>query len=399
MRILIAHEAPAGAGGVESYLAALMPALVADGHELTFLHATSRTASAPTRLDRGDWQSASVADDGIDHVMAQIREWRPDVCFSHNMGPLDVETRLLETAPVVKMMHGYFGTCISGQKSHMFPAAEPCGRRFGAPCLGLFLPRHCGQLRPARMVSQFGWALRQRALFPRYRGIVVASKHMAEEYRRHTGPEDRVMVAPMFATESEPETPRALPARSSLLYIGRMTSIKGGDVLVRAAAIANRTLRRPLTLVMAGDGPEQERWQRLARECAVDACFPGWVTGSDRTARLRAASVIAVPSLWPEPFGLVGLEAAVHGVPAVAFNVGGISEWLRDGENGSFAARHGDPASLGEALVAILGDTPRLAALSAGARRLARRFTMRAHLEAIEPVLAEAAGRIGVALS
>jgi glycosyltransferase involved in cell wall biosynthesis len=399
MRILIAHEAAAGAGGVESYLAALMPALVAGGHELTFLHATSRTASAPTRLDRGAWRSASVADDGIDRVMAQIRDWRPDVCFSHNMGPLDVETRLLETTPVVKMMHGYFGTCISGQKSHMFPAAQPCERRFGAPCLGLFLPRRCGQLRPARMVSQFGWALRQRALFPRYRALVVASKHMAEEYRRHTGPEDRVVVAPMFATESEPVMARVLPARPSLLYIGRMTSIKGGDVLVRAAAIANRTLRAPLTLVMAGDGPEQERLQRLARECAVDARFPGWVTGPERTARLRDASVLAVPSLWPEPFGLVGLEAAVHGVPAVAFNVGGIGEWLRDGENGCFAARSGDPYSLGQAVAAMLADEPRLAELGEGARRLARRFTMCAHLETIEPVLAEAAGRMGVALS
>jgi glycosyltransferase involved in cell wall biosynthesis len=343
MRILIAHEAAAGAGGVESYLAALMPALVAQGHELTFLHAISRTASAPTRLDHGNWRSASVADDGIDRVMAQIRDWRPDVCFSHNMGPLDVEARLLEMVPVVKMMHGYFGTCISGQKSHMFPAAQPCERRFGAPCLGLFLPRRCGQLRPARMASQFGWALRQRALFPRYRAIVVASKHMAEEYRRHTGHEDRILVAPMFATESEPAVARALPSKPSLLYMGRMTSLKGGDVLVRAAAIANRTLRTPLTLVMAGDGPEQERWQRIARESGVDARFPGWVTGPERTARLRDASVLAVPSLWPEPFGLVGLEAAVHGVPAVAFNVGGIAEWLRDGENGCFADRYGDP--------------------------------------------------------
>ncbi|MCA1560685.1 MAG: glycosyltransferase family 4 protein [Acidobacteria bacterium] len=399
MRILIAHEAAAGAGGVESYLAALMPALVACGHELTFLHATSRTASAPTRLDRGSWRSVGVADDGIDHVMAQIREWRPDVCFSHNMGPLDVEARLVETVPVVKMMHGYFGTCISGQKSHMFPAAQPCDRHFGAPCLGLFLPRRCGQLRPGRMTSQFRWAMRQRAVLPRYRALIVASKHMAEEYRRHTSPEGRIFVAPMFATESEPAVPRALPASPSLLYIGRMTSLKGGDVLVRAAAVANRTLRTPLTLVMAGDGPEQERWQRIARECAVDARFPGWVTGRERTARLRDASVLAVPSLWPEPFGLVGLEAAVHGVPAVAFNVGGIGEWLHHGENGCFADRYGDAVSLGETVAAMLNDEPRLAALGVGARRLVRRFSMRAHLETIEPVLAEAAGRIGVMLS
>ena len=43
---------------------------------------------------------------------------------------------------------------------------------------------------------------------------------------------------------------------------------------------------------------------------------------------------MAVPSLWPEPFGLVGLDAASLGRPAVAFDVGGIGEWLTDGANG-----------------------------------------------------------------
>jgi hypothetical protein len=54
---------------------------------------------------------------------------------------------------------------------------------------------------------------------------------------------------------------------------------------------------------------------------------------------------------------------------------------------------------LGEAVAALLGDEPRLAALGDGARRLARHFSMRAHLETVEPVLAAAAGWMGVVLS
>src|SRR4051794_40461645 len=184
MRILIAHDAAAGSGGVESYLAAVMPALEARGHEVAFLCVPSRTQQGATRLDRVECVF-SVADAGLSNALEAVRGWRPDVCFSHNMRTLEVDEGLVSMCPVVKMMHGYFGTCIGGQKAHTFPAVDACAREFGLGCLGLYLPRRCGQLRPTLMVSQFGWASRQRKLFDRYAHVVVASQHMAREYARH----------------------------------------------------------------------------------------------------------------------------------------------------------------------------------------------------------------------
>jgi hypothetical protein len=108
MRILIAHEAAAGGGGVESYLAALMPALAARGHHAAFLHYNRRAEQGPTRLLDGRIPSASVADDGVDGAMRKMRDWGPDVCFSHNMRALDLDQRLAAEWPVIKMMHGYF---------------------------------------------------------------------------------------------------------------------------------------------------------------------------------------------------------------------------------------------------------------------------------------------------
>ena len=390
MRILIAHDAAAAGGGVESYLAAIMPALAARGHAVAFLCVPSRTQQGPTRLDRVE-QVFSVADSGLSPALDAVREWRPDVCFSHNMQPLEVDEGLVSVCPVVKMMHGYFGTCISGQKAHTFPAVDACAREFGLACLGLYLPRRCGQLRPALMISQFGWASRQRKLFDRYAHVVVASQHMAREYARHGIRADRVTPAPLFPTAANGAGVRMPPALPTVVFLGRMTAIKGGDILIRAAADAARLLAKPVRLAFAGNGPAEESWRTLARDQNVDAVFHGWVAGDARTALLRSASLIAVPSLWPEPFGLVGLEAAVHGVPAVGFDVGGIGEWLRDDVNGRLVPEVGSSSALGSAIGRMLTSTSELVRLGDGAVRVASELTLDAHLAAVEAVLTRAA--------
>ena len=157
MRILIVHEAVTGGGGVESYLTELIPALRARGHDVAFLHHNSRSETGVIRLEFPGVPSASVVDDGLEVALATMRAWRPDVCFSHNMRYLGVEERLMAEWPVAKMMHGFFGTCLGGHKAVTFPSVEPCTRLCGPACLPVYLPRHCGQLRPLVMVQQYRW--------------------------------------------------------------------------------------------------------------------------------------------------------------------------------------------------------------------------------------------------
>jgi glycosyltransferase involved in cell wall biosynthesis len=90
--------------------------------------------------------------------------------------------------------------------------------------------------------------------------------------------------------------------------------------------------------------------------------------------------------VWPEPFGLVGLEAGALGVPAIANDVGGIREWLRDGENGIAVRSPATPASFGDALAAVLGDQDRLAMLGRGAREVAKAMTLDAHVDRLEAI-------------
>jgi glycosyltransferase involved in cell wall biosynthesis len=286
------------------------------------------------------------------------------------------------------MLHGYFGTCVSGQKAHAFPRASPCSRTLGPACLALYVPRRCGQLRPSGIFGQYAWAARQEALFDRYSHVVVASAHMAAEYRRHGV--ERVTVATLFPTAGRIAPIRPLPAIPSVLFMGRMTAIKGPRVLADAIAEASRLCGVSIHAVFAGDGPERAHVERHTRELGIDASFPGWLTGDARAAAFRAASIIAVPSLWPEPFGLVGLEAAAHGLPAVAFDVGGIREWLRHAESGVLV-KELDARILGRAIADLCSSPREIARLGEGAHRVAASLSVEAHVAILEGVFARAA--------
>ena len=392
MRILIANEALAGGGGVETYLAALVLGLQAAGHEIGVLHDNLASQTGPQRIAPETTWRTGVQDEGLERAIGRVRVFAPDICFSHNMRTLAIDSRLADEWPLVKMMHGHFGTCVSGQKAFAFPGVVACPRTFGPGCLAHYLPRRCGQASPFVMMQQYRWGTSQRSLFDRYRAVVVASRFMRSEFVRAGMAEDQVHAIPLFApahleSGGSADGPRPI----DVAFLGRMTPLKGPGLLIDAAAHAAARLGRRVSIVFAGEGPERDRLARLAAPPGVDARFPGWLQPAERDRLLREVVVLAVPSRWPEPFGLVGLEAGVFGTPAVAFDAGGIADWLEDGENGRLI----DPAlgahGLGDAITDILRDPDLRRRLGTGARAAAARLSLDAHLRALTTVLRQAA--------
>ena len=98
-----------------------------------------------------------------------------------------------------------------------------------------------------------------------------------------------------------------------------------------------------------------------------------------------------MPSLWPEPWGLVGIEAACVGVPTVAFDSGGITEWLTPGETGEIAlANPPTAAGFAAAIARALDDRAHYEGLSRGAWERSRRFTYEDHVARLVPILENA---------
>jgi glycosyltransferase involved in cell wall biosynthesis len=388
MRILLAQDAIDTDGGVETYLLSVMTELRRRGHQLALAHGGIRSprslipsiAHAVVEIGTGPLAAAVEA----------IGGWKPDVCYSHNMAALEVDRAMTGRWPVVKMLHGFFGTCVSGLKMHAWPSAVACHRTCGPACLALYVPRRCGQLSPSAMLRGYAWARQQRTLFGRYRSIVVASRFMGDEVSKHGAPGNSIHVLPLFPTITESAT-STHKEPDTVLFGGRMTQLKGGDVLIGAVARASRTLGRQVRVIMAGDGPDKEKWRRLAQATQVPIELTGWVTGADRARVYSRAALLVVPSLWPEPFGLIGLDAATLGLPAIAFDVGGIREWLTDGVNGRLV----DPAlgekGLASAIAELLDTAEPRAQLSRGSLAIAARLSVASHVTALERVLQGAA--------
>jgi glycosyltransferase involved in cell wall biosynthesis len=391
MRILIANDSSRDAGGIHSYLERVIPALAAAGHEMGFLQCVDAVpfADGPPGMPY-----FNVEREGLDAAIDGAKRWQPDVCYSNQVGPLKVERRLFGVAPMVKIAHGHYGTCIGGHKMHLFPSATPCNRVFGPACFALYLPRHCGQLRVGKLLEQYRGACEQNDLLDQYATIITTSEYMRREYIKHGIPPERLQVNALFPTEGVAEEPTfpTTPRKESILFLGRMTAQKGGDVLLRAVAIASRELGRRVPVVMGGEGSARANWTELARHLEVEARFPGWVEGRERTALLESATLMAVPSVWHEPFGLVGLEANRFGVPAIAFDVGGICEWLRDGVNG-FLVNAAPPTAeaFAAAIVKALRNAEVLEPLRRGALEMARTLSIERHVDSLEETLRHAA--------
>lgn len=396
MRIGISTWTRRLAGGVETYLSALVPALLERGHDVAILHEVDDPVDrAPLAITTAvpHWCAA----EGRDRALADLRAWRPDVIFLQGLEDPSLEASVAAIAPAVLFAHAYRGTCISGTKSFATLGQTACDRRLGWECLLRYYPLRCGGLNPATMMSLYRRESLRRDMLGQYASVVAFSEHIEHEYIRHGVAPDRIFRLPCHV----PVTPAAAPVRvrfgalpSRILFVGRMEFLKGGHVLLHALRDVRDTLQRPLHVSFVGDGRLRTEWQAQAsRVFPPDGTtrveFTGWVGSDERDRLFDEADLLVVPSLWPEPFGLIGLEAAARGVPSAAFDVGGIGEWLHDGVNGRLApARPPRAAALARAIVSCLRDPETHADLCRGALRIAAAHSMHAHATALLAVLA-----------
>jgi glycosyltransferase involved in cell wall biosynthesis len=408
MRIAVANFSSRRVGGAESYIEEVIAEFANSGHDVGLFVEIDVPVDRPSIRLPGDSPLWCVANQSVTGAIAAMREWHPDVIFAHGLVDPRNEAATLSVAPSVFFAHGYYGTCISGAKTNSYPKIVPCTRTFGPKCLLHFYPRRCGGLSPVTALIEYRRQADRLKLLRRYRAILTDSTHMRDEYLHHGFDPNTVIRSSYFrdtrATLDTPIESRNTNGNASggpalLLFLGRMDPLKGGLILLDSLPIVADALDRPIELTFGGDGPCRDSWTRRAQAISakdgrVKIVFEGWL-GPERIAELQAASdLLVMPSLWPEPFGRVGLESGLKGLPVAAFAVGGIPDWLHDGVNGYMAV--GDPATpdgLAQAIVKCLRTPAEHSRLRRGAIAMAARFNLHNHMSQLYDLFDQVAGR------
>lgn len=284
---------------------------------------------------------------------------------------------------MIRSWHNTSFACASG--THLL-AGRPCPRAHGPLCVGHVAARRCLE-RPNPLPALRRWR--------EIGGTIAGARDdratiFYSEYARTVGlrnglAPERTHVLRYFVDRAA--KPTAVSGDRIVCFVGRLTKLKGVDVLLAAIARAGEVRR----LEVVGDGYHREALERTAKGLgiATRVRFHGWLDEQATKAVMTASDIVAVPSTWPEPFGIVGLEAMSAGRPTVGSAIGGIPEWLSDGEVGRLVAPS-DSQALAATLDEMLGNPETLAQMGDAAWRRAETFSAEAHLAQLERIYRDA---------
>lgn len=168
-----------------------------------------------------------------------------------------------------------------------------------------------------------------------------------------------------------------MKAAKLVVFIGRLERRKGIDLILAAAA---KILQSSPDAVLVIGGRDPDDWaskfrQELPRELHSRIVFLGEVPDATREKLLAHAHCVLFPSRY-ESFGLVPLEAFVHGAPVVATRAGAIPEVVQDGVSGCLVEPD-DADGLADAVTRILKDSKFRLSLSEGARQRVKQLSAR----------------------
>lgn len=366
-------------GGVTTYLETVIPALGERGIDNIVL--AGQPADGPVTIP---YRVVPDIDDDVPRLSAAaragleeaLRETHPDVCFVHVISP-DVVAVAARFAPTFFFAHEYLTVCPGGTR-YLQHRETFCTDGPGLRCFVRAYSERTTNRRPDRLLAAYRRVRDWRETWQLLDGILVASEFVGDALARDGAPADLIRVLPYPIRARDTASTASAPT-FDVLYLGRLTNEKGVHVLLNALAKLDGA-----SAVIAGEGPARSRLEALTTDLGLAdrVRFAGWVSPEEAARLLTQSRVLAVPSLWAEAFGIVGVEALASRVPVVASSVGGIPSWLDDEVTGLLVPP-GDVAALASALERVLSDSELRTRLAERGPAAARRFSVEAHVNAL----------------
>jgi glycosyltransferase involved in cell wall biosynthesis len=214
----------------------------------------------------------------------------------------------------------------------------------------------------------------ERYVLSKVPDIVVCSPQMKGLVRNMTNTKIYVIPNGIDFEDIRNIQPHKLIEHPSILYVGRLSKVKGIDVLLNAIPIIRKKIPN-LRIYIAGSGPEGDNLKKRVKELNIEenVKFLGFISEDEKYAYYKSADVCVFPSVY-EPFGIVLLEAMACGKPIVASNVGGIPFVVEDEKTG-LLFESGNVEDFAEKLITLLKDKELRDKMGEAGRERAKEFT------------------------
>lgn len=338
----------ASTGGIETCVRELSGDLVADGVQTLVLVPGPEHRPQKTQ---GDWTVIDMPFSDVGAVLKRVKEFDPGLVVVHHLGNAAVTNAIQSAFQTMEVVHTFL--CPGGK---LFRREDNlCHHPLAPRCLVDWYLGPCGPS-PSPLTAVRG-LLYSRSYIRALRHldyVVVGSSYMRDYLTDEGIAAERITVARLQS--QMPSSNRvsrrtvaaaAAAARHKLLFVGRITYNKGLQYLLRALT----HLEDSFSLDVAGEGWFLPTAEQLARNLGVAdrVTFLGSVRGASLTSLYRQAHLVIVPSICPEPVGLVVGEARRQRTPVVVSRAGGLPEWA-DNDPGVTIAPRADADGLAQAI-------------------------------------------------
>lgn len=361
-------------GGVGAHLSASASALVRAGMQVSVLAARVEDSEQTPGVRVFHNPQLFNREASMEARLGEALATGPAIVHFHQLDEPDAVTFARRSAPVLISAHGFLA-CTS--RVHYFRPGQECQRAHGPGCVPNLIARGCAHTRDPRTLPG-SYRRAGEALEALERADLAISYSSAVDRHLAINGLTRRRIVPYFPT-MQAATNAAPALERRVLFAGRLVAPKGVPILIRAARKVDAQF------VICGDGRELEPMRRLAKRMGVEDRieFAGWLGPAQLADEFARAAVVVVPSLWPEPFGLVGIEAFAASRPAIASMTGGVGDWLTDGVSG-IGVPAGDERALAQALSSLLADPAAQQRMGeAGHQTVMAKFSPEHHVAAI----------------
>jgi glycosyltransferase involved in cell wall biosynthesis len=292
-----------GGGGIETYIASLVNSEI--------LGVSNHHINSFQNLDQGQCKLLHLHDP---EFLAELRG----------------------ECPAIFTLHNHCSYCPSGTK-YLANRQQKCDRNmhlFG--CTWGHLVDGCGSRRPEKIWQNWQSSYDFLSNAKKINIPIIANSNYVRKQIINNGLSPHRVIT-LHCGVKQPKYPttsltKEIHQNQRILFVGRIVPDKGIEWLLKALAKTNPNIH----LDIAGEGWIKSKMEKLAKKIGLNEriTWHGWCNKDKLETLYQQCLAVVFPSLWPEPAGLVTLEAYAHYRPIIASSIGGIPEYVQNSKTG-----------------------------------------------------------------